>query len=170
MNEKFIKAHWMESKNQRLAHISDIIQNEQVTSQEQLLKTLLSQGFAVTQATLSRDLKKLKIAKVPSTDGTYQYVLPNSSVSASMSDFSGSSNILNGLISVELSANMGVIKTIPAFSSTISAAIDSRKLKSLAGTIAGDDTIFFVIREKFSHSDVKKELIEKFPELENKLK
>ena len=67
----------MESKHHRLSAIVQIIQQEKVNSQDQLLGKLRSQGFEVTQATLSRDLKHLKIAKIPGSDGKYQYVLPD---------------------------------------------------------------------------------------------
>ncbi len=159
----------MESKNQRLAQISDIIQNEQVRSQEQLLKTLLSQGFSVTQATLSRDLKKLKVAKVPDMDGTYRYVLPEMAVNNVPSNLPNALNYLDGFLGIEFAGNMGVVKTMPAFASAISSAIDTAGLYCILGTIAGDDTIFLVIREGKSDQDVKKELVSRFPDLVDKL-
>lgn len=158
----------MENKSQRLADIKTIIQNEQVTSQETLLNKLVSLGYHLTQATLSRDLKLLKVAKMPDGSGSYRYVLPNAITSQDIKN-SSDRKTMDGFLSIEFSGNIGVIKTIPAFSHTVALAMDHSEIKSVVGTIAGNDTIIFVVREGYSPSDVKKELLKLYPDLIDKL-
>lgn len=158
----------MENKSQRLADIKTIIQTEHVTSQDSLLQNLISKGYHITQATLSRDLKLLKVAKMPDGAGSYRYVLPNAITSQHIKN-SSDKKTMDGFLSIEFSGNLGVIKTIPAFSHTVASAIDSSEINSILGTIAGNDTIICVIREGHQPSDVHKELLKKFPDLVDKL-
>lgn len=158
----------MDNKSQRLTEIKNIIQNEQVTSQESLLRNLVSKGFIVTQATLSRDLKLLKVAKMPDGEGSYRYVLPGS-INNIPQTFSAGKRPLDGFVSIETNVNVGVIHTLPAFSHTISSSIDALQLDPIAGTIAGDDTIIFAIREGYTSDDVKEALRKEFPNLIDKL-
>ena len=158
----------MDNKSQRLAEIKKIIQNEQVNSQDELLKNLNSIGFHVTQATLSRDLKLLKVAKMPDNQGSYRYVLPNMQAAVQHS-ISSDKHSLEGFISIEISGNIGVINTIPAFSHTISSTIDACKFPAIAGTLAGNDTILFAVREGYTSKDVKDALLKEFPDLIDKL-
>ncbi len=157
----------MENKSQRLAEIKKIIQTEHVTSQDDLLQKLISLGYLITQATLSRDLKLLKVAKMPDGGGSYRYVLPNAISSIHIS--SGNKQTMDGFLSIEFSGNIGVIKTVPAFSHTVASAIDAQELQSIAGTLAGNDTVLAVIREGFSPEDVKHSLLKEFPDLIDKL-
>lgn len=158
----------MDNKNQRLSEIKKIIQNEQVTSQDELLKNLISQGYNITQATLSRDLKLLKVAKMPNSNGLYCYVLPNSGIAPQIIS-NKEKQSLEGFLSIEFSGNMGVIRTVPAFSHTIASTIDAYNLQPIAGTLAGNDTIIFVVRENYSPQQVKNALIKEFPDIINKL-
>jgi len=157
----------MENKSQRLAEIKRIIQSEHVTSQDELLQKLISQGYLITQATLSRDLKLLKVAKMPDGGGSYRYVLPNAITSVHIS--SSSKQTMDGFLSIEFSGNIGVIKTVPAFSHTVASAIDAADVTSILGTLAGNDTVLLVTREGFTSSDVKQALLKEFPDLIDKL-
>jgi len=158
----------MENKRQRLAQITKIIQKERVTSQEELLHTLISLGYSTTQATLSRDLKLLKVAKMPDGQGSYRYVMPNAITSEHIQPHMGN-NSLEGLLSIEFSGNMGVIKTVPAFSHTVALALDNAGLPEIAGTLAGNDTILFVIRQGYSDQEVSRALKKQFPDIVDKL-
>ena len=158
----------MDNKNQRLAETKKIIQNEQVTSQDELLKNLISKGYNITQATLSRDLKLLKVAKMPNSNGTYCYVLPNSGLTTPIIS-NNEKHSLEGFLSIEFSGNMGIIKTVPAFSHTIASTIDTYNLHPIIGTVAGNDTILFVIRENYTPETVKEILLKEFPDLIDKL-
>lgn len=157
----------MENKSLRLALITNIIQNEEVDSQDRLLQILISKGCSVTQATLSRDLKLLKVFKRPASDGRYLYTLQNGSVEKMPAQKSASS--LDGFISIEFSGNLAVIKTVPAFAQPISQAIDDLGVPSIISTIAGNDTILVVIRNGFSQKSVAQSLIQHFPELTDKI-
>ncbi len=157
----------MEHKSQRLTEIKKLIHSGHLTSQEELLNQLISKGYQITQATLSRDLKLLKVAKMPDGEGSYRYVLPNDITAIHMG--SGGKQTMDGFLSLEFSANMGVIKTVPAFSHTIASAIDALNIPSIAGTLAGNDTILFVIREGFTQVEVRKSLLREFPDLIDKL-
>lgn len=159
---------YMEQRSQRLSDIKKIIQTEQVSSQDNLLKNLISKGYHITQATLSRDLKLLKVAKMPDASGIYRYVLPQNIEQHDIISSSDKTSV-DGFLSIEFSGNIGVINTIPAFSHTIASAIDNANMESIAGTLAGNDTIIFVIREDHNPNNVRKELSKKFPDLVNKL-
>lgn len=159
----------MDNKGLRLAEIKRIIQNQRVTSQDKLLKLLISSGFSTTQATLSRDMKQLKIAKVPDGQGAYRYVLPELVTNEPEIISNAVNSSLNGFISLEFSGNMGVIRTVEAFSHTVALKIDKARMPEIAGTISGEDTIIFVIREGYSTQEVAQALIRKFPELVHKL-
>ncbi len=157
----------MDSKSHRLADIKKIIQTEQITSQEELLNILISIGYKITQATLSRDLKLLKVAKMPGSNGLYCYVLPNAITSVHTGNTDKHS--LEGFLSIEFSGNLGVIKTVPAFSHTIASTIDACNFPQIIGTLAGNDTILFAVREGYAANDVKDALLKEFPDLIDKL-
>lgn len=146
----------MKNKQNRLRAIRAIIANERVGSQDELLKILYTKGFEATQATLSRDLKQLKVTKVAASDGSYIYVLPTNPlckrVSKDQSNRERSAQ--NGLVSIEFSANIGVIKTRPGYASGIAYDIDRSELPGVLATVAGDDTILLVIKEGYKHDEI----------------
>lgn len=148
----------MKKKSNRLDAIKLIISNKEISCQEDLLKELMLEGFELTQATLSRDLKQLKVAKAASMNGNYVYVLPNDIMYKRSVDQSTSDMLLNnGFKSLQFSGNIAVIKTRPGYASSIAYDIDSRDFKDIIGTIAGDDTIMLVLRE-----DVDQRIIRNF--------
>ncbi len=159
----------MDNKGQRLAQLTKIIQNEQIESQDQLLDRLASLGYNITQATLSRDLKLLKVAKMFDGLGAYRYVLANSLAAEQITPAETGKQHLQGFVSLEFSGTMGVIRTIPAFSHTIAPRPDHAMLPEIIGTLAGNDTIFFVIREGFTRKQVVDSLLKKFPEIVDKI-
>ena len=141
----------MKSKNSRLDAIKIIISSKEVGSQEELLQELAKEGFRLTQATLSRDLKQLKVAKAASMNGNYVYVLPNNTMYKRMTEQHSASEMLmhNGFISIEFSAG---------YASSLAYDIDNRNFDEILGTIAGDDTIMLVIREGCTRAGVKNAL------------
>lgn len=145
----------MSRKNDRIEHLIEIIKNNNVGSQEELLRLLSERGIFVTQATLSRDLKMLKTTKVPLDHGTYAYMLPDASTAKittggrRTSDFSRHAG--NGFISLEFSENIGVMLTRNGYASGIAYDIDMLNAPEIAGTIAGANTVFIVLREGVSH-------------------
>ena len=115
---------------------------------------LRKEGFTLTQATLSRDLKQLKVAKAASMNGKYVYVLPNETMyRRSHKPLSAGEMLSNpGFLSINFSGNLGVIKTRPGYASSIAYNIDNSNVPEILGTIAGDDTIIIVLREGVDHN------------------
>ena len=147
----------MKEKNNRLEALRLIISSQELGSQEELLKALQKEGFKLTQATLSRDLKQLKVAKASTLNGTYVYVLPNDTMYKRVTTAGNIREMMqsSGFVSLNFSGNMGVIKTRPGYASSIAWNIDNSDMPQLLGTIAGDDTIFVVIKEGVSHEEVQ---------------
>lgn len=146
----------MKVKNNRLEALRLIISSQQLGSQDELLNALQKEGFKLTQATLSRDLKQLKVAKAASMSGNYVYVLPNETMYKRVSTPNSIREMMKvpGFISINFSGNMGIIKTRPGYASSIAWNIDNSDIPEILGTIAGDDTIFIVIKEGVKHQEV----------------
>ncbi len=150
----------MKVKNSRLEAIKMLISSMELGSQEEVLQALEKEGFRLTQATLSRDLKQLKVAKAASMSGKYVYVLPNDTMYKRVSTPHSIMEMLqiSGFLSINFSGNIGVIKTRPGYASSIAYNIDSSNSTNIIGTIAGDDTILIVIKEGVNTQDVINEL------------
>ena len=133
-----------------------IISGKEVGSQDELLKALEDEGFEVTQATLSRDLKQLKVAKAANINGKYVYVLPNNIMYKRTNAQSTSEMLMHsGFVSLQFSGNLAVIRTRPGYASSMAYDIDNRECADILGTIAGDDTIMMVIREGIPHERIQ---------------
>lgn len=158
----------MKNKSNRLDAIKIIISSKEVGSQEELLQELSREGFALTQATLSRDLKQLKVAKAASMNGNYVYVLPNNTMYKRMVEPHKASELLmhSGFISIEFSDNLAVIKTRPGYASSLAYDIDVHNFPEILGTIAGDDTIMMVLKRGCTERDVKDALSFLIPNIE----
>ncbi len=150
----------MKDKNNRLDAIKMIISSKEIGSQEELLQALSKEGFQLTQATLSRDLKQLKVAKAASMNGNYVYVLPNNTMYKRMVEPQSATEMMmnNGFKSIEFSRNIAVIKTRPGYASSLAYDIDVHDIYEILGTIAGDDTIILVLREEAAREALKQAL------------
>ncbi len=146
----------MKMKDRRLETIKMIISSQELGSQEEVLQELKKAGFTLTQATLSRDFKQLKIAKAASMNGQYVYVLPNETMYKRVHKPMSAMEMMQtpGFRSVDFSGNIAVIKTRPGYASSIAYNIDNSDVKEILGTIAGDDTILIVLREGTDREDV----------------
>ena len=146
----------MKVKNDRLEALRLIISSQQLGSQEELLQALQREGFKLTQATLSRDLKQLKVAKAATMGGNYVYVLPNDALYKRVSNGSSVRDMMQhqGFVSINFSGNMAVIKTHTGYASALAWNIDRADIPAILGTVAGGDTIFLVIKEGATHQDV----------------
>ena len=153
-------------KEKRLKAIRQIITNQKISSQEELLRKLVDLGFELTQATLSRDLKHLKVGRIPSKDG-FTYVISNEFVQ--LNNKFANSPIILGFRSIEFSGSVAVIKTLPAYSHAIADALDKAEINEILGTVAGNDTVIVVIREGFNRKQVVKAIVKSLPELNEKL-
>jgi transcriptional regulator of arginine metabolism len=157
----------MNVKTNRLEVLRLIISSQQLGSQDELLNALQKEGFKLTQATLSRDLKQLKVAKAASMSGNYVYVLPNETMYKRVSTPNSIREMMRvpGFISINFSGNMGIIKTRPGYASSIAWNIDNSDVPEILGTIAGDDTIFIVIKEGVKHQQVVEALSDIVPNM-----
>lgn len=150
----------MKSKNSRLDAIKMIISSKEIGSQDELLQELMKEGYSLTQATLSRDLKQLKVAKAASMNGNYVYVLPNNTMYKRMTEQHSAGEMLmyNGFVSIDFSSNLAVIKTRPGYASRLAYDIDNHDFEEILGTIAGDDTILLVLCEGYTRTGVRNAL------------
>jgi transcriptional regulator of arginine metabolism len=131
----------MEAKEQRQEAITRIIRAEAIHGQEELLRRLETEGIRCTQATLSRDIKQLKIARVHDEEGNYVYRLSTFVDAAAHPE-------------LEFSGKLGVIRTRPGYAMGIASDIDAAALKEILATVAGDDTILVIPREGYSRQQV----------------
>ena len=131
-------------KLNRHSKILELINNKDIETQEELAEELKAMGFDVTQATVSRDIKKLKLTKILTPGGTYKYAY----IASEDNDISNKlAKILSSsTLSVEKIDKIVVVKTISGSAAAAAEAIDSLKFKGIAGSIAGDNTIFILTR------------------------
>ena len=157
----------MKSKNSRLQTLRMLISSQELCCQDEVLKALEKEGYKVTQATLSRDMKQLKVAKATSLGGKYFYVLPNETMYKRVASPKTAAKMLltSGFMSINFSGNMGVIKTRPGYGSSLAYNIDNSGIPIILGTIAGDDTIFIVIKEGVRHEEIVDELRNVIPDI-----
>lgn len=155
----------MKQRTNRLQTIKRIIREQRIDSQETLLKHLLEEGYNVTQATLSRDLKTLKVGKVSEGANGYHYTLPGES-EAGGPDRAFLLDFQRGYVGIEFSGNIGVIRTLTGHADSVAIALDNLHIDEILGTVAGDDTVIVIFREGADGDAVFRELRTRFPELE----
>ena len=133
-------------KSQRQAKIIEIISTRNMETQEQLLAELEKEGFRATQATISRDIKELRVVKELTSIGTYRYTIAANEVAGS---FSSRLNTIfkECVVSFDYAQNIIVIRTLPGLASAAGSAIDAMSLSSIVGSLAGDDTVMVVMRD-----------------------
>lgn len=133
-------------KNQRQAKIMEIISNRNVETQEQLLSLLQQEGYRATQATISRDIKELRIVKELTNLGSYRYTAAANETSGT---FSARLNTIfrECVTGFDYAQNIIVIRTLPGLASAAGSAIDSMNMNKIVGTLAGDDTVMVVMRD-----------------------
>ena len=131
-------------KSKRHTKILEIIKEREIETQEELAEALKADGFEITQATISRDIKLLKLIKMQSESGKYRYSIPTKEEK----DINDKlySILINAALGVERVDKFIVIKTLTGAASAVAEAIDSLYSDDIAGTIAGDNTIFILVR------------------------
>lgn len=131
-------------KRSRHQKIIDIIERYHVETQEELAGYLKEAGYAVTQATISRDIRELKLSKIPTGDGRQKYVVLKQD-----DGHLGDKYIRvlrDGFVSMDMAQNILVVKTVSGMAMAVAAAVDALKLPEVVGCIAGDDTIMIAVR------------------------
>lgn len=133
-------------KTQRQAKIMEIISKTNVETQEQLLSLLREAGFSGTQATISRDIKELRIVKELTAMGTYRYTAAAKEVPGT---FSARLNTIfrESVTNFDYAQNLVVIHTLPGLASAAASAVDAMHLSVVLGTLAGDDTVLVIMRD-----------------------
>lgn len=131
-------------KAKRLNKILDIITTKNIETQEELAEELRKEGFKITQATISRDIKNLHLTKVLGKNGKYKYIL--SVNEPKVIDNQIMAILQNSITHVEYIEHMVVVKTLTASAGAVAEAIDQLGLDEVAGTLAGDNTIFVMFR------------------------
>ena len=142
----------MKNRNERLMEIRRLIGSRNISSQDELNKLLEKRGFELTQATLSRDLKYLKVAKMPDEQAGYVYILPDKEQVLEEAEPQGRG--IQGLISLDFAQGMAILKTLPGHASSVAYTLDNLGAYEIAGTIAGDDTILLIPRDGVTRSDL----------------
>ena len=151
----------MKNKSERLLQIRKLIASEKISSQEEMLSLLKEKGFSMTQATLSRDLKYLRVSKVHDEEKGYIYFLSEMEQPEGYTPWSGF--LIEGFVSLEFAQGLGIMKTLPGYANSIGSAIDSMNLHEIAGTIAGDDTIVLIPRDGSRKTDIVSQLARVIP-------
>jgi len=135
------------SRTKRHAKVLEIIREKPIETQEDLAVSLQKEGFEVTQATVSRDIKELGITKTPTGSGSYRYVAPKER--AFEDSWRRMRRLLqDSVVSIDSSENLLVIRTLTGNAHAVAAAIDDIGIPEIVGTIAGDDTILIVVKPK----------------------
>lgn len=140
-------------KKNRHEAILSLIAGQDIGTQEELMQKLNELGYKVTQATVSRDIKYLKLIKTPVASGQYKYSYVNSEAE----DFSGKyySILSHSVTSVDYAGNMAVVKCFAGMANAACAAMDNLEFENIVGTLAGDDTIFVLCRDEESAESFK---------------
>ena len=132
-------------KNERQKRILELVTLFEIETQEDMMERLRSEGYAVTQATVSRDLKELKLTKVLTGHGGYRYVLPPKDTAQAGSKVNRA--LLESIVFLDTAMNIVVVKTHPGLAQAVAAGIDSLHLPEIVGSVAGDDTLLNVARD-----------------------
>ena len=140
----------MKSKRQKL--ICDLILKYEIETQEELVSKLLEAGCKVTQATISRDIRELRLTKIVGESGVQKYALPaqDASIQTPLAGIRFSRVLQEGFINVDIAGNIVVMRTMTGMAMAVAAALDHLNLQEIVGTIAGDDTIFMAVRNEES--------------------
>ncbi len=143
-------------KTRRHAKILELINTYHIDTQEELLRRLREEGFDVTQATVSRDIKELRLIKTLSSDGKYQYSTGKENNKDISSKFF--TLLSDSALSIDNAMNIAVVKTLPGMANAVCAAMDSIHWNGLVGTLAGDDTILLLCKDEMSAVQLVQEL------------
>lgn len=146
-------------KRNRQEKMLELISRYEIETQDELIMRLSESGYEVTQATVSRDIRELKISKMTTGKGTYRYVLPKQADNGAGIKFN--SALVDSITGVDYACNLIVLKTYPGLANAVAVGIDSMNLQQILGCVAGDDTIMVVSRDE----ECAKNLADRFHDL-----
>src|SRR5690554_1845458 len=156
----------MKERHTRLSVVKELIKTNRIDNQDTLLELLAKEGYKLTQATPSRDLKMLKVGKISDGWSGYYYSLPENDL-ISESEKSYIQDVRRGIISIEFSGNFGVVKTRPGHANSVGITLDILAIPEILGTLAGDDTIFVILREGMTKEDLLESFKIRIPDIED---
>ncbi len=131
-------------KNSRHQRIKELVEQFEIETQEELADRLRGDGYTVTQATVSRDIRELKLSKIPMGNGRQKYTILMQSEHYLSDKYIRV--LKDGFVSMDMAQNILVVKTVSGMAMAVAAAIDAMKLKEIVGSIAGDDTIMMAVK------------------------
>ena len=131
-------------KKSRHQRIKELVEQFEIETQEELADRLRGDGYTVTQATVSRDIRELKLSKIPMGNGRQKYTILMQSEHYLSDKYIRV--LKDGFVSMDMAQNILVIKTVSGMAMAVAAAIDAMKLKEIVGSIAGDDTIMMAVK------------------------
>jgi transcriptional regulator of arginine metabolism len=155
-----------EDRAGRLDAIRGLLAADAVHSQLELARRLRRLGYRVTQATLSRDLRRLGVARRPDAGGGSVYVSPDEAQGGG----EAARSALAGFLSMSFAGNLGVVRTLPGHAASVAAAFDAARIKGLLGNVAGDDTILVVAAEGTTRAALSRAIVARLPELADRLR
>ena len=150
-------------KSERQNRILELVSKYEIETQEDMIDRLRAEGYMVTQATVSRDLKELKLTKTLSANGTYRYCVSHGRTHTGNMRLNNA--MADSVLHVDYSLNNVVIKTYPGLAQAVASSIDAMNMHSILGCVAGDDTIIIVSRDEKSSAEISarlKELMKAF--------
>ena len=151
----------MSSKSDRLLEIRKLINTNKLHRQEELLSLLVNRGYDTTQATLSRDLRELKVGKIHDAHYGSIYFIPDE-----IRLMDGETRVpLQGVVSFEFSGQLAVLKTLGGFANSVGVKIDEKEISEIIGTIAGNDSILIIFKEGLERQKAEEVIQDHFPEL-----
>ena len=133
-------------KSLRQQKILEIIENNDIDTQEALIAKLAEAGYNVTQTTISRDINQLKLVKAVTADGSYKYIVPD--VKRENNRTVMNSALTDAVIKIEAAKNIVVVKTLSGMANAIAVCVDSLNHNEIVGSVAGDDTIIIVTKDE----------------------
>lgn len=148
-------------KGQRHIKIREIITNGEIETQDELVDALRDGGYAVTQATVSRDIKEMHLIKVPMDDGRYKYSMPTDQKFNPIHKLRRT--LQDNFLSIDYAENLVVLKSLPGSANSIGALIDNLEWPEIMGTISGDDTLLLICRSKEQSAKVSQQIVDLLP-------
>lgn len=144
-------------KNRRHKVIREVVEQQNIETQFQLTEALAARGFHVTQATISRDIKELGLTKVAGNDNTFHYGFPPGV--STVNTFERAKRVLHdSLLKVEVGHDIIIFRTMPGMAQGVASCVDGLGWKEILGTLAGDDTIFVVVRDEYDPHEVAEQI------------
>ena len=143
-------------KSNRQKKILEIITHYHIETQDDLIERLLMEGFSVTQATVSRDIRELQLNKVMTGKGSYRYVAPKKEEMVAGMKINAA--LVDSIINVDYAQNLVVVHTLPGLAQAVAAGIDNLNLAEVLGSVAGDDTILVTARNETAAKNISERI------------